>query len=244
MILKDINWRVKRGENWVILGLNGSGKTTLLNMVTGYLWPSQGEIWVLGKKYGTVDLREHRKKIGWVSSSFQEKMHTQDRAENIVVSGKFASIGLYEEPSKEDIEYAAYLMEILGCIHVRDRTYLTCSQGEKQKLLIARALMSRPELLILDEPCNGLDFISREQLLENINDLADEEHAPTMIYVTHHIEEITAAFPKTLLIRDGEIFSAGDTSAVLSEETMSEFFNMPLELTWNRQRAWLLPAER
>ncbi|MNM88938.1 putative ABC transporter ATP-binding protein YlmA [compost metagenome] len=238
-VLKDINWQVEEGQHWAILGLNGSGKTTILNLICGYIWPTTGNIHVLGHKYGEVDLREMRKSIGWVSSSFQERIHGNEKAQNIVVSGKFASIGLYEKPADEDYERAERLMEQLRCGHLKNRTYQTCSQGEKQKLLIARALMASPKLLILDEATNGLDFISKEGLLDSINELAGLPEAPNMLYVTHHTEEILPIFSHSLLIRRGEIIMQGLTKEVLNSADLTEFFEMPVNLDWNRDRAYL-----
>ncbi|MNN06031.1 putative ABC transporter ATP-binding protein YlmA [compost metagenome] len=208
-------------------------------MLSGYIWPTQGEISVLGHRFGEVDIRQLRRSIGWVSSSLQEKLYGNDKAENLVVSGKFASIGLYEKPSAEDYEQAEQLMEQLRCSHLMNRTYQTCSQGEKQKLLIARALMGAPNLLILDEAANGLDFISKEGLLESIDELSKQPDAPHLLYVTHHTEEILPIFSKTLLIRRGEVFASGYTKEVLENESLSEFFEMPVQVMRNQDRAWL-----
>ncbi|MCM3698009.1 ABC transporter ATP-binding protein [Paenibacillus macerans] len=238
-ILNGVDWTIGEGEHWALLGLNGSGKTTLLNMISGYLWPSSGTISVLGQRFGEVDLRELRKSIGWVSSSLQEKLHGGQKAEDLVVSGKYASIGLYEKPGAEDYDRAAAFMEQLRCSHLRGRAYQTCSQGEQQKLLIARALMASPKLLILDEATNGLDFISKEGLLESITQLAAEPEAPHMLYVTHHTEEILPIFSKTLLLRRGEVFKQGDSRDVLTESRLSDFFEIPVSLSWNQERAWL-----
>nr|WP_237691029.1 ABC transporter ATP-binding protein [Paenibacillus caui] len=238
-VLNDINWSVNEGESWALFGLNGSGKTTILNMLTGYIWPSAGEISVLGHKYGEVDVRELRRSIGWVSSSLQEKIYGSEKAQDLVVSGKYASIGLYEKPSSQDYDKALQLMQQLRCGHLLDRTYQTCSQGEKQKLLIARALMASPKLLILDEACNGLDFISKEGLLGSIEELAKGADAPHMLYVTHHTEEILPVFRKTLLLRRGEVFGSGLTSEMLSGSVLSDFFEMPVDVSWSHERAWL-----
>ncbi len=238
-ILNGVDWTIRAGEHWALLGLNGSGKTTLLNMISGYLWPSSGTISVLGHRFGEVDLRELRKSIGWVSSSLQEKLHGGQKAEDLVVSGKYASIGLYDKPGAEDYDRAAALMEQLRCRHLQGRAYQTCSQGEQQKLLIARALMASPKLLILDEATNGLDFISKEGLLESIAQLAAEPQAPHMLYVTHHTEEILPIFSKTLLLRRGEVFKQGNSRDVLTEPLLSDFFEIPVSLRWNQERAWL-----
>ncbi|MNJ43472.1 putative ABC transporter ATP-binding protein YlmA [compost metagenome] len=238
-VLEGIDWQAAKGENWALFGLNGSGKTTLLNMINGYIWPTTGTISVLGHKYGEVDVREMRKSIGWVSSSLQQRIHASEKVQDLVVSGKFASIGLYEKPASEDFDRAEMLMRQLGCGHLLDRMYQTCSQGEQQKLLIARALMAEPKLLILDEAANGLDFISKEGLLDSIQELALQSEAPHMIYVTHHTEEIVPAFAKTLLLRRGEVFMQGNTKDMFSGETLTDFFELPVEVSWRGNRAWL-----
>ncbi|WP_010648076.1 ABC transporter ATP-binding protein [Oceanobacillus massiliensis] len=239
-ILSDINWTVSKGEHWAVLGLNGSGKTSLLNMVNGYIWPTKGEIRVLDRLFGKTDIRELRKSIGWVSSSLQERMKGTEYTEAVVVSGKYASIGgLYENPTDADFKKALHIMESLGCSELAGRTYQTCSQGEKQKILIARGLMASPDLLILDEPSNGLDFISREELMTTITNLATQENAPTIIFVTHHIEEILPTFTHTLLLREGKVFDQGDTRNVLTSERLSSFFNKNVLVEWHRERPWM-----
>ena len=132
-ILKNINWKVQTGQHWAILGLNGSGKTSLLKLINGYIFPSEGEVTVLGKKFGTYDFRELRKSIGWVSSSLQESLYVNESVEDIVISGKFASIGLYEKPEGNDIKKANLLLEKFNCQNLKKRFYYTLSQGEKQK---------------------------------------------------------------------------------------------------------------
>lgn len=238
-VLSDMSWKAEDGEHWAIFGLNGSGKTTLLNLICGYIWPSTGQIRVLGEKYGEVDLRELRKSIGWVSSSLQARIHGGETAQRLVVSGKYASIGIYEQPEPEDFDRARQLMVQLRCGHLWDRTYQTCSQGEQQKLLIARALMANPKLLILDEAANGLDFISREGLLDSIAELGALPDSPHMMYVTHHTEEILPLFSKTLLLRRGQIFKQGNTREMLNSEVLSSFFEIPVHVEWNQDRAWL-----
>ena len=144
IVLQGIDWQVEAGQHWCLLGLNGSGKTTLLNMINGYIWPTTGSVSVLGHKFGEYDLRELRKSIGWVSTSLQQKLHGQDTAFTIVLSGKFATIGLYDQALQEDEEQAISLMRSLGCEVLLNRTYSTLSQGERQRVLIARALMAAP----------------------------------------------------------------------------------------------------
>lgn len=227
-LLKDIHWSIKEGEHWAILGLNGAGKTMLLNMLNGYIFPSKGEINVLGKTLGQYDMRKLRKSIGWVSSSIQEKFHNYSTAMDIVLSGKFATVDLYDKTTEQDRILAMDCLEKLNATSLSDREYQTFSQGEKQRILIARSLMAQPELLILDEPCTGLDIIAREKLLGIIKDLSEDANAPTLIYVTHHTEEILPNFSHTLLLREGEVHSAGLTNEVLTEDNLSEFFQVPI----------------
>ncbi|EKN70595.1 ABC transporter [Neobacillus bataviensis LMG 21833] len=239
-ILQDIQWDIKKGENWVLFGLNGSGKTAILNLVNAYNFPTEGKITILGMKFGKTYLSEKlRKQIGFVSSSLQEKFYPSDNAFEVVLSGAFASIGLYETPTDEIRSKAISLLENLGCIEYANRNYETLSQGEKQRVLIARALMSDPLLLILDEPTNGLDFIAREQLLESIEKMAKSPGAPTLIYVTHHVEEILPVFNKTLLLKDGQVFAKGNTNTMISSEQLSTFFGLPVQVFWENNRPML-----
>lgn len=242
-LLNDVNWQVGDGEHWALLGLNGSGKTTLLNMITGYLWPTEGSISVLGHTYGDVDLRQLRKSIGWVSSSLQEKLHGTDRTQYVVISGKHATIGLYDKLDDNDLDRAKHWMNTLGCGHLWDREYRTCSQGEKQKLLIARALMANPRILILDEPCNGLDLFSREQLLNSISALAAREDTPSLIYVTHHTEEILPVFRHSLLLRRGEVVERGLTKDLMNVDVLTRFFEAPVEVDWHGERVYVRAAQ-
>ncbi|MGG4393720.1 ABC transporter ATP-binding protein [Paenibacillus thiaminolyticus] len=229
-ILDRVSWEVRPGEHWCLLGLNGSGKTTLLNMINGYIWPTSGSVSVLGKRFGTFDLRELRKHIGWVSTSLQQKLYGHETVEKIVLSGKFATIGLYDDIEETDEEKALSLIRLLGCERLLNRTYDTLSQGERQRVLIGRALMASPKLLILDEPCTGLDIFARDQLLHMIQSIAREPDAPTLIYVTHHVEEIMPCFNKALLIKQGTVFSSGNTADQLTSVHLSEFFHARIEV--------------
>ncbi|WP_045522073.1 ABC transporter ATP-binding protein [Neobacillus niacini] len=239
-ILKDLNWQIEKGQNWILFGLNGAGKTSILNLLNAYYFPTKGKISVLGMEFGKQYLAERlRKQIGFVSSSLQQKFHQGDNAFEVVLSGAFASIGLYETPSDEMRKKAVTLLENLGCIDYANRNYETLSQGEKQRVLIARALMADPPLLILDEPTYGLDFIAREKLLESIEEIAKSPNAPTMIYVTHHVEEILPVFNKTLLLKEGQVFASGDTNELITSERLSQFFELPVSVIWNNDRPLL-----
>lgn len=227
-LLKDVNWKIEAGEHWAILGLNGAGKTLLLTLLNGYLFPSEGDVHILGKTVGKYDMRQLRKSIGWVSSSMESRFHGYTTALDIVLSGKFASIDLYDEVTEADIAYAEECLRKLGIGHLSDRPYRTFSQGEKQRIMISRALMAKPRLLILDEPCTGLDIITREQLLYLIGKLMEDKEAPTLIYVTHHTEEILPNFTHTLLLKEGEVYASGKTAEVMTEESLSSFLEVPL----------------
>src|SRR5690625_6566504 len=208
-------------------------------MVNGYIWPTTGKVSVLGQPFGKTDIRELRKSIGWVSSSLEERINGRQLIQDIIVSGKYASIGLYEEPTKADFDDAYSLMEKLRIHHLFDRTYETCSNGEKQKTLIARGLMAEPKLLILDEPSSGLDFISREELMSSIHAIATQEDAPTIIFVTHHIEEILPSFTHTLLLREGKVFHSGKREEILNSSQLSKFFEKDVHVEWRSERAWM-----
>jgi iron complex transport system ATP-binding protein len=239
-ILQNVNWRIEKGENWVLFGLNGSGKTSILNLLNAYDFPTSGKAEVLGKGFGKTYLGESlRSKIGFVSSSLQEKLHSNDNAFEIVLSGAFASIGLYENVTDEMRERAIDLLKDFGCFEYANRNYSTLSQGEKQRVLIARALMANPALLVFDEPANGLDFIAREKLLESIEKIALKRDAPTMIYVTHHVEEILPVFNQTLLLKSGHIFASGPTSEMISSQQLSRLFDLPVSVLSQNHRLFL-----
>jgi len=231
IILENINWKVRQKEHWSIIGLNGSGKTSLLNIISGYTFPSKGEVSVLGKKFGTFDLRELRKSIGWVSSSLQEALHSTETIEDIIISGKYASIGLYEKPTKEDYKRANELIEQFDCVQLKKRIYYTLSQGEKQKILLARALMNYPKLLILDEPCTGLDMFARDSFLSLINNIDYSHESPTLLYVSHHIDEILPVFKNTLLIKDGKIHSSGKEQNILTKNNLTDFYGKDVNIS-------------
>jgi iron complex transport system ATP-binding protein len=242
-ILRNLNWQVQKGQNWVLFGLNGSGKTSLLNLLNAYTFPTEGNMQVLGKEFGRTYLAEKlRIQIGFVSSSIQQKFDVGNNAFEVVLSGAFASIGLYEKPTEEMKERAVQLLHDLGCFAYANRRYETLSLGERQRVLIARALMADPPLLILDEPANGLDFLAREALLESIERISSKPNAPTIIYVTHHIEEILPIFDQTLFLKEGKVFASGSTKNLISSDQLSAFFGIPVNVLWDQDRPLLSRA--
>ncbi|MBD3175177.1 MAG: ATP-binding cassette domain-containing protein [Armatimonadia bacterium] len=238
VILRGIDWRVERGQHWAIVGANGSGKTTLLNVVSGYLWPSAGEVSVLGEPFGGTDLRALRRRIGWVSTFLREMTPSHERALPMVLSGRTGGIGVPQEVTPEESERGRELLERIGCGHRIDHRFVTLSQGEQQRVMIARALMARPELLILDEVCAGLDLAARESFLETLAGLAAGDDAPTMLFVTHHIEEIIPAFTHALALEDGRVLKAGPKADVLTGGVLSGALGLPLEVHRHGDRFW------
>lgn len=230
LILDGINWTVRRGEHWAIYGLNGSGKTTLLNIAAGYLQPSAGRVSVLSKTFGQYDLRELRKSIGWVSASLREMIYVGETPEEIVISGKEAMVGLFERPGPEDTARARELLEQVGLAYLNGRPYRTLSEGERQRLLIARALFNAPALLILDEPCTGLDLLSREHIRETLECIGEELNSTTIIYVTHRLEDIPPVFRQGMLLRQGRLHSSGPTEAVFNTANLSDYLGRPVHL--------------
>ena len=232
-ILKDLNWEIQSGENWAVLGLNGAGKTTLLKLLHGDIWPSSGQMEVLGHVFGHSNINDLRKKIGWVSNALQDWLHPGDSAESIVLSGKFASIGVYEETTPAEQATAVDLLKRVGGGSLLGKPYRILSQGEKQLVMIARALMAQPELLILDEPCNGLDLFARDRLLANIEKIAADPASPAMLIVSHHTEELLPCFQKVLLLKDGSIFDQGSRQAMFTEDELTEFYGAPVKVLLN-----------
>lgn len=236
LILDDISWNIEKGEHWAMVGPNGAGKTTLMQIVTGYIWPTEGKVSVLGHEFGSVDLRELREDIGYVNSVLLERIPQEDTVLNVVVSGKFASIGLYKEPSGEDLQRAKELLTTMKCCDLSDRKLGEISQGEKQKVMIARSLMPDPGLLILDEPAIGLDPASRKEFLERISEIGEMKGGPTMIYITHHIEEIISTFGKVIVLKEGKVLAAGEREKVLTDETMRRAFEVDAKVIQSNGR--------
>ena len=230
-ILRGIDWRVERGQHWVIVGANGSGKTSLLRALTGYFPPTAGTIRVLGKTYGRSDWRELRKKVGLVSSSVHQLMPEGETALAAVVSGKLAMIGQWGEVADADRSTAVKILHRIEASSLVERPWLHLSQGERQRVLIGRALMADPRLLILDEPCAGLDPVAREHFLQFLERLARSKSAPAMVLVTHHVEEITAAFSHLIVLKQGQVIAAGPRRTVLNSKTLSAAFDSQVRLT-------------
>jgi iron complex transport system ATP-binding protein len=235
-ILRGVSWRVERGQHWVILGANGSGKTSLLSALTGYLMPTAGEVFLLGERYGESDWRELRKRVGLVSSSVRQMMNDDEPAIESVISGKFAMIDLWGRVTRPDQLRALRLLRQVECTYLADRPWRVLSQGERQRVLIGRALMAQPELLILDEPCAGLDPAAREHFLQFLQRLGAKKHSPTLVLVTHHVDEIMPVFSHVLLLKHGRVIQSGPKSKALSESALSNAFAARVRLSQRRGR--------
>lgn len=229
-ILNGVSWHVERGQHWVILGPNGSGKTSLLSALTGYLTPTAGEISLLDKTYGGSDWRELRKQIGIVSSAVRQMMANDEPALETVASGKYAMIDFWGRLARADKMQAMWILRQIECAHLAERPWRVLSQGERQRVLIGRALMSKPRVLILDEPCAGLDPAAREHFLQFLQRLGKNGNAPTLVLVTHHVEEIMPVFSHILILKSGRTLAAGKKSAMLKAEMLSRTFNTHIKL--------------
>jgi len=229
-ILDGVDWRVERGQHWAILGANGSGKTSLLSALTGYLMPTAGEISLLGKNYGKSDWRELRKQIGIVSSSIRQMMNDDEPALETVASGKFAMIDFWGRLSRTDKNRAQKILRQIECAHLAGREWRVLSQGERQRILIGRALMAKPKLLILDEPCAGLDPAAREHFLQFLQRLGSKKNSPALVLVTHHVEEIMPVFSHALVLKNGKVLAAGKKSKMLTAKNLSAAFAAKLKL--------------
>lgn len=225
-ILSDISWRIEAGGHWALLGANGSGKTTLLKILTGYEWPTLGTVKVLGERHGDCDIRQLRRLIGWVSGAMASRLPTEDDAIDIVASGLDASIELYRQITQDERNKALTALRQLRAESIANQKYGTLSQGEMQKVLIARALVCDPQLLILDEPCIGLDPAARQRFLRDIGATAGPQW-PTLILVTHHIEEIGPWVRNVMLLKDGRAIAQGRPDEMLTAGRMTELLGCP-----------------
>jgi iron complex transport system ATP-binding protein len=231
VLLDAVNWNVDVDERWVILGPNGAGKTTLLQIASGQMFPTSGRVHILGERLGAVDVTEIRTRIGLSSAALAGRVPPTESVLDVVVSAGYGVVGRWRERYDElDFSRARELLSAMGISALADRLYGTLSEGERKRALAARALMTDPELLLLDEPAAGLDLAGREDLLARLSALAVDPFAPTTVLVTHHVEEIPAAFSHVLLMRGGRVVGAGPMAQTLTEEALSDTFGMALKL--------------
>lgn len=242
LILDDVSWEIKPDERWILFGANGSGKTTLLEVVSSYLFPSRGAVHLFGHKLGTVDVRTLRPRIGYVGPAPTALVRTSMKSIDIVITGLHASFVDTRWHTYEDADWdrAHECLEIVRAEQLTERHFGSMSEGEKKRVLIARSLISAPDLLLLDEPGSGLDLGARERLVDSLASLAASQDAPPVVLVTHHVEEIPPGFEHILMLAGGRVVKSGRLGEVLTADTLSKTFGLPLtvERRRDRWRAW------
>jgi iron complex transport system ATP-binding protein len=228
-LVRSVSWQVELDERWVVLGPNGAGKTTLLNLASGRIHPSRGTAWILGERLGRTDVNELRTRIGLTTGAFAEQVPPAERVLDVVVTAAWSVVGRWRENyDPQDEARARRLLGQLGMGALTDREFGTLSEGERKRTQIARALMTDPELMLLDEPTAGLDLGAREDLLARLAGLADDPDAPAMVLVTHHVEEIPPGFTHAMLLREGTVVAAGLLGETLTADNLSKTFGLPL----------------
>ena len=238
-ILDSVDWPVDESDRWVVLGPNGAGKTTMLQLAGALIHPTRGSVTVLGERLGAVDVFDLRPRIGLASAALAERIPPEERVRDVVLTAAWAVTGRWREQyDRTDLDRAEAVLEQLGAEQLRDRVYGTLSEGERKRVQIARALMTDPELLLLDEPAAGLDLGAREDLVTRLSSIAADRWAPAQVLVTHHVEEVPAGFTHVLLLRDGRVVVAGPIGEVLTGRNLSEAFGTRLRAGHVRGRYW------
>jgi len=242
MLLRDVNWTVHDDERWVVIGPNGAGKTTLLQVASTQLFPSEGSAEILGERLGATDVFELRPRIGLASAALADRVPPGEKVIDLVLTASYAIVGRWREDYESaDVTRAVELLDALGCAHLIRRRFSTLSEGERKRVQIARSLMPDPELLLLDEPAAGLDLGGREDLLRRIAMLALDPKAPTMVMVTHHVEEVPEGVTHAMLLRRGSVLAAGPIAEVFTEQNLSRCFGVPL-MVESRNARWAARA--
>lgn len=231
VLVGPVTWQVELDERWVVIGPNGAGKTSLLRIAAAMEHPSSGTAYVLGERLGRTDMAELRQRVGLSSSALSQRVPDDEVVRDLVVSAGYAVLGRWRE-RYDDVDYARALdtLESVGGEHLADRTYGTLSEGERKRVLIARSLMTDPELLLLDEPAAGLDLGGREELVARLADLAADPDSPALVLVTHHVEEIPTGFSHCLILSEGEVVAAGLLRDALTSENLSKAFGQSIAL--------------
>ncbi len=228
-ILDAVNWTVEEGERWVVLGPNGAGKTTLIQLAAARMHPTSGSVDVLDERLGAVDVFELRPRVGLASAAMADAIPGGERVIDVIVTASYGVVGRWRESyDPMDLQRAQHLLTTLGVGGLADRTFGTLSEGERKRVQIARALMTDPELLLLDEPGAGLDLGGREALVSRLDMLARDPWSPALVLVTHHVEEIPPGFTHALLLRGGSVVAAGPVTSVVTSAWLTATFGTPL----------------
>ncbi|NED93990.1 ABC transporter ATP-binding protein [Phytoactinopolyspora alkaliphila] len=236
-LLDSLTWNVAEDERWVVLGPNGAGKTTLLQIAATNMHPTSGKVWVLGEQLGAVDVFELRPRIGLTSAALAERIRGDEWVLDVVRTAAYGVLGRWREAYDDlDDSRALELLYRLGISHLAGRTFGTLSEGERKRTQIARAMMSDPELLLLDEPTAGLDLGGRESLVATLGQIAADPASPATVLVTHHVEEIPASFTHVLLLRSGKAVAAGPLGETLTAENLSACFGLSLQVSYQNGR--------
>ena len=240
-LLRKVTWQIGPADRWVVLGPNGSGKSTLLDITSMWMHPTVGSVRVLGEELGRCDVRPLRARIGVASAALADRLRPTLTVADLVVTGLRGDLETWWHAYTDaDRERAAVALDRAGAAHLADRTFGTLSSGERQRVQLARTLVSEPDLLLLDEPAAGLDLGAREDLVARLTALAADPSVAPLVLVTHHVEEIPVGFTHALLLRDGGVVAAGPIAEVLREDTLGETFGLPVRLASEdgRWRAW------
>ena len=228
-LLSGINLKVRRAEHWLVYGMNGCGKTTLFSILAGFQQQTDGTLQVFGEAFDNDNILVNRRRIGFVSSSFFDSRYHHERVIDIVRSGKLGTYGIDWDMTSADHNRAVKLLRAFGLEDKMHQSYDRLSKGQRQNVLIARAFMSKPEILLLDEPCSGLDVLAKARFMDFLRDLMEQE-TMTILFVSHEISEVKDLFPKTILLRNGRIFAQGNTGTLFTEGLLSQFFQQKLQL--------------
>jgi len=239
-LLDDLSWTVQPGEHWAVIGPNGAGKSTLLRIASGELFPSEGTVAVLGERFGEADLRDIRARVGWISATLESRLSPCDTALEIVATGATGAWAAWEPCSRQVLEEARALLAEVGMGAVAERPFECLSSGERQRVMLARARLARPALLLLDEPSAGLDLAGREHLLSSLAALASRAHCPPIELISHHVEELFPGVTHALLLKKGRVMAAGPVAKVVTAARLSELFEMPVVVRHDggRFQAW------
>lgn len=244
-LVGPVDWQVELDERWVVIGPNGAGKTTLIRMASAQEFPSSGVAFVLGEQAGKTDMRDLRAAIGITSSAIAQRVPDTEKVGDVVVSAGYAIMGRWREEYDEmDYDQALEVLEQVGAMHLIDRTWGTLSDGERKRVLVARAVMTNPELLILDEPAAGMDLGGREDLIGYLGDLALDPDAPAIVMITHHLEEIPFGFTHAMLLDEGSVVAQGLIDDVLTSENVSKAYHQPIEVTYDDGRYFARRARK